>query len=111
METRPPERVPRSKHSPDHPKAFVLLEFAVGCEDGDIFRERRRNQHSIERVAMMSGQSKQAERMLRRQRQDGQVQVEDELLDVFACEWGQAPVGLDGDFVKRNRADQAYRLR
>lgn len=45
--------------SPDHPHSLVLLKLPIAGDDGNVFRQSRRNQHSVKRVAMMGGQSKQ----------------------------------------------------
>ena len=59
-------RYPQLEHAafgaelPDNAQPFVLLKLATSGNDGNIFRERRRDQHSVKGVVMMSGQSEQS---------------------------------------------------
>jgi len=43
---------------PDRPKAFVLFEFTVLGHKGNTFRECDRNQRTVKRIVVMSGQPK-----------------------------------------------------
>ena len=45
------------------------------------------------------------------QRQNGQIQVEDELLQMDLGQGRQSSIRFDGDFVQRNGTDQAYGFR